>query len=204
MRTFQRGIVCSFVVALVTMTLWVTVAYNQSQVVRPQSASSPLGIDQVTNLTIPQLAQRSTLIAIGKCTQVRSKWEGRVLVTLATIEVSETLKGALAPSVTVVLPGGSDAKRRFPVAMTYPGGPTISKGEEVFLFLTNRSNTADGLSITGYSQGKYTIAVTPTGQKAISRGAKNLRLAGGGGAVGGSVTLTPLDKFKREVLDALR
>ena len=88
--------------------------------------------------------------------------------------------------------------------MTYPGGPMITKGEEVFLFLTNGSNSADGLNITGYSQGKYTIAVSPAGQKMVSRDARNLRLAGGGGPVSGSVTLTPLDEFKREVTKALR
>lgn len=187
------------------MMVWVTAAYNQTQTVRSESSSGgAIGIDQVTNLTVSQLTQRSTLIAIGKCTAVQSKWVGRVLVTLATIEVSETLKGNVAPRVTVVLPGGQDAKRRFPVAMTYPGGPTITKGEEVFLFLTNSNNSADGLSVTGYSQGKYTIAVTPTGQKVVSRGDRSLRLAGGGGPASGSITLTPLDEFKREVAKALR
>lgn len=204
MRTFQRGIVCALVVAIGTMTVWVAVAYNQSQTVQSETSGGAVGIDQVTNLTISQLAERSTLIAIGKCTAVQSKWVGRVLVTLATVEVSETLKGNVAPRVTVVLPGGQDAKRRFPVAMTYPGGPTITKGEEVFLFLTNSSNTTDGLSIAGYSQGKYTIAASPTGQKLVSRDARSLRLAGGGGPVSGSVTLTPLDEFKREVTKALR
>src|SRR3954454_7275254 len=40
------------------------------------------------------MIQESTLIVTGHCTQLQSQWVGRTLVTLATVQVTEALKGS--------------------------------------------------------------------------------------------------------------
>ena len=70
--------------------------------------------------TEADLIQESALIVTGHCTHQQSQWAGNTLVTLATIQVSEVLKGERVSTVTVTLPGGVDANRRIPVAMSLP------------------------------------------------------------------------------------
>src|SRR5688572_22135531 len=72
-------------------------------------------------LSLGDMTAGSEVIVQGTCTDLRSVWVGRNLVTLATVAVSEALKGSTGETITVVLPGGSDSNRKFPIAMTYPG-----------------------------------------------------------------------------------
>src|SRR5690242_16311605 len=74
-------------------------------------------------LTNQEMAQSAAVIATGKCVGLRSAWQGRTLVTIATIAVSETLKGDAAATLTVTLPGGVDLQRKFPIASAYAGAP---------------------------------------------------------------------------------
>ena len=41
------------------------------------------------------MTEAAALILTGRCVDVRSAWEGRTLVTLATVEVTDVLKGEL-------------------------------------------------------------------------------------------------------------
>ena len=61
-------------------------------------------------------------------------------------------------TLTVGVPGGVDANRKFPIAMTYPGAPRIAPDEEVFLFLVRADDeVAQSYAMTGFSQGKFSI-----------------------------------------------
>ena len=95
------------------------------------------GFDIGTPLTNQELASQAALIVIGQAGESKSHWtdDGRNLFTLVNIAVDDTLKGDQG-SITVALPGGVDAARKFPIAMTYPGAPRIFPDEEVFLFLS--------------------------------------------------------------------
>ena len=44
-------------------------------------------------LSLEDMVDQSDVIAIGNCVETRSVWVDRTLVTLATVSVSETLKG---------------------------------------------------------------------------------------------------------------
>jgi hypothetical protein len=155
-------------------------------------------------LSNQELAQEAELIVIGRCLEVRTAWEGRTLVTLATISVTEVLKGAADSTITVALPGGIDANRRFPVAMTYAAAPQVKPDEEVFLFLASDEAIVSGYTVLGFSQGKFSIVAEPSGRKVVSRDLTNLVLQGGPGAVQGTLTLTSLSEFKDQVLEYLR
>src|SRR5688572_29011312 len=125
--------------ALIVAVMLISSRWSSKAVNAPPQqdlSETSAGTTLTTGLSISDMIDQSDLIAIGSCVDTRSVWIYRTLVTLATISVAETLKGAELPTITVALPGGIDANRKFPVAMTYPGAPRITAGEDVFLFLT--------------------------------------------------------------------
>jgi hypothetical protein len=142
--------------ALAVTGLWAGLAGNSKDAkrkVRPQigqQADAELG----PYLSTEEMAVRADLIAIGRCVETRSNWFGRNLFTLATVSISDVVKGDQQSSVTVALPGGVDARRKFPVAMSYSGAPAIQPDEEVFLFLNAKDRIPEAYEVVGYSQGK--------------------------------------------------
>jgi hypothetical protein len=151
-----------------------------------------------TALTNRALAEGADVIATGRCVGVRSAWEGRTLVTVATIAVSDVLKGEAAGTISVVLPGGVDARRRFPVAMVYAGAPQIAVNEEVFLFLAREEGITSGLTVMGFSQGKFSIVDGGNG-KEVSRDLTALELATPSGTRRGTATRISLADFRRQI-----
>ena len=115
------------------------------------------------------MVDQSDVIAIGNCQETKSVWVDGTLVTLATVSVSETLKGAESGNLTVVLPGGVDANRQFPVAVSYPGAPRLTPGENVFLFLNSDVDYGLGYNVAGFAQGKFSIVNDEDGQPVVSR-----------------------------------
>ena len=159
--------------------------------------SVPLFATTAVEMSDQSLAQNSEQILIGECTDLRSEWVDRVLVTRATIRVSEWLKGSGPAEVVVTLPGGSDSNRAVPVAMNFPGAPELRVGEKTFLFLVQ--DGVYGSIINGFSQGKYSI-VEHQGEQLISRDLTNIQLSSGTGVVrGGTTTRKKLSDFKTEV-----
>jgi hypothetical protein len=127
------------------------------------------------HLSNQDLAGQADLVVIGNCLDVRTAWVDRMLVTLATIQVSENLRGT-ATSVTVVLPGGIDANRPVPVMMSYPGAPHIAQDEEVFLFLEDETPTLGGYTVVGFSQGKFSIVTDSQGRKRVDLDLTRMRI----------------------------
>ena len=107
-------------------------------------------------LTGEELTDTAETIVVGRCSAVESQWFGRSLMTLVTVTVDESWKGEAASELTVVIPGGVDNDRPIPVAVTYPGAPVITPGEDILLFLTP-SVGIEGHSIVGFSQGVFPI-----------------------------------------------
>ena len=179
MRRFMQSSVCLLVVLGLTADLAATTARR---------------------LTNRDLAETAEAIAIGTVSGVRTAWEGRMLVTVATVTVRETLKGSIGGTISVALPGGIDANRRFPVAMTYAGAPTMKPGEEVFLFLAQDEAVTSGFTVLGFSQGKFSIVQDASGRQLVSRDLTTLNLQTGTGIVPGTLTLASLSEFRQEIL----
>jgi hypothetical protein len=154
-----------------------------------------------SDLAIGDMVTDSQVIATGRCLGTRSEWieDGRVLVTVATIAVDEVLKGQPGETLTVVLPGGIDANRQIPVAMTYPGAPQIAPEEEVFLFLNGDDSVAGGYSVYGFAEGKYSIVEDQAGDKVVARDFTKNRVQQSPGLVRGNRPLVPLSEFKGKV-----
>lgn len=165
-KTLYLLIGCVVVFAAASSLYWTTKAGEQA----PPRANAEVPNEEDAKLRA--LSSDSELIITGRCVETRSEWveNNRILVTLAKIEVAETLKGSSVSTVTVVLPGGADINRKFPVAMTYAGAPNITEGEEVFLFLTAESLVPGGYAVNGFADGKFSIIQDDDGNKLIARG----------------------------------
>ncbi len=146
-------------------------------------ALTPAWATTAVERTDTDLIQEASIIVTGHCSRLQSQWLDRTLVTIATISVSEVLKGQAGSEVTVVLPGGVDVHRRFPIAMSFPAAPEISQQENVLLFLTPQDRVPHGYAIVGFSQGKLSIANNAQGQPVASQNLSALNLQGRSGVV---------------------
>ena len=165
-------------------------------------ASDTLGTPDTTlalALSLEDMVDQSDVIAIGNCTDTKSVWVDGTLVTLASVSVNETLKGTEAGSLTVVLPGGVDANRQVPVAVSYPGAPRMTPGEDVFLFLNSDVDYQLGYNVAGFAQGKFSIVSDEDGDPVVSRDLTRMTLKSNNGVRRGGANAIPLDTFKNQV-----
>jgi hypothetical protein len=161
LRSTARAAIGLFAAILAVPALWATTAVERTE---------------------SDMVQEAAIIVTGHCTHLQSQWVGRTLVTLATLQVSEVLKGNAGSQVTVVLPGGVDSNRRIPIAMSYPAAPEIFQQENVLLFLTPEDLVAGGYSIVGFSQGKFSLAVAQ-GKQVATQDLSGLSLQGRNGSL---------------------
>ena len=183
------------VVALLISARWGTKADDAP-------ASNTLGTPDTTlavALSLEDMVDQSDVIAVGSVQGTRSAWVDGTLVTLATVSVNETLKGAEAGSLTVVLPGGIDANRHVPVAVSYPGAPRMTPGEDVFLFLNSDVDYGLGYNVAGFAQGKFSIVNDEDGEPMVSRDLTRMTLKSNNGVRRGGANAIPLDSFKDQV-----
>ena len=187
-------------IALLVSSRWGTNAVNAP----PQDFLATPDTTLAVALSLEDMVNQSDVIAIGSCTDVRSIWVDGTLVTLATMAVSETIKGADSGSLTVVLPGGADVNRKFPVAVSYPGAPRLTPGENAFLFLTADSQVGGGYIVAGFAQGKFSIVNDEDGEPVVSRDLTKMSLQGNKGVRRGASNATPLSSFKAQVKGYLK
>jgi hypothetical protein len=193
-----------YALVIVAAVVAVRLASDTRTTAQSSDMVDPSETSVAIDLTIEQMVDQSDLIAIGNCREARSVWVDRNLVTLATVAVGETLKGDPTSQITVVLPGGADANRRIPVAMTYPGAPRITPGEDVVLFLTHDDEIGGSYSVAGFSQGKFSIFKDEQGREMVSRDLTNVRLQGKAGLRRGTTNVSPLETLKSRVRSRLQ
>ncbi len=187
-------------IALLVSARWGTKAVDAP----PDDALGTPDTTLAVALSLEDMVNQSDVIAIGSVQDTRSVWVDRSLVTMATVSLSETIKGTESGSLTVVLPGGIDVNRKIPIAMSYPGAPRLTPGENVFLFLTADTELANSYAVAGFSQGKFSIVNDEDGVPVVSRDLTNLKLQGNNGVRRGGANVTPLDSFKEHVRGYLR
>lgn len=158
---------------------------------------SPVLATTLVPLSDQELADRAHVIVIGRATVRQPVWVDQELITLVTVAVGESLKGADATTITVALPGGIDRRRKIPVEVLYVGAPDIATGEEVLLFLERgHPQFPDVHVVSGFSQGKFSIVSDPAGLKWISR---SLLHYPGSASVPAARRLKRLSDFREEI-----
>ena len=195
MKKLMLAVSIAIVIALLASVRWSTTATDAP----PADLLAATDTTLALALSIGDMTDQADVIAIGNCVETRSMWVDRSLVTLVTVAVSESLKGLPGDTLTVVVPGGVDVNRKIPVAMTYPGAPRLTPGENVFLFLNADSEVGGGYAVTGFSQGKFSIVEGEDGQPAVARDLTKVSLKDDNGVRRGTTALTPLATLKAQV-----
>ena len=185
---------------LIVVALLISARWGTSAVEAPPQDNLPTpDTTLAVALSLEDMVAQSDVIAIGNCVETKSVWADGTLVTLATVSVGETLKGPGAGTLTVVLPGGADVNRNIPVAVSYPGAPRLTPGENAFLFLNSDPDFGGGYTVAGFAQGKFSIVTDEDGQPVVSRDLTKMTLQGNNGVRRGLANVTPLATFKERV-----
>jgi hypothetical protein len=103
--------------------------------------------------SIERLTTDADLVVQGKVLDqtTKSTRDGRQLVTVVRVQVSETLKGSPRQQVRLVGPGGELGD----IGQHVSGSATFTDGEEVLLFLAR--SQGEVYELVGMAQGKYRI-----------------------------------------------
>ena len=200
MKKIFLGSCLLIAIALLISARWGTKAVNA-----PPSNDLPVpDTTLAVALSVQDMVNQSDVIAIGNCVETKSVWIDRALVTLATVSVTESLKGNATSTITVELPGGIDANRKFPIAMSYPGAPNLTPGESAFLFLTATGEVGGSYNVAGFSQGKFSIVTDEDGKQMVSRNLTKTSLKSNNGVRRGGSDLIPLATLKEQVRGYLK
>jgi hypothetical protein len=162
------------------------------------AAAVPVDATTVRRLANEELTHEADLIVIGKALESKTQWVGRSLYTVVTVQVTEALKGEAGAQIQVALPGGRDTQRKFPIAVTYAGAPTLSRDEPVVLFLVGGRDIS-AYAIAGFAQGKYTIVVDEAGTKRVARDLTRVEVQDASGVSRGTRTFQPLSELVSEI-----
>lgn len=117
----------------------------------------------VQAVTFDEKVSNAEAILLGHCTSTKTMWDAqhRWILTYATFQVDESVKGAPANEVTVVTPGGSvDGVHQSSVGIT-----PFMKGDERVLFV---KNTRLGPTVLYFDQGTYEVAKDARGERVIT------------------------------------
>ena len=123
-------------------------------------------------LDLPHLVGRSDAIFVGKVVETRSRWteDGRRIVTDATLEVRQRIRGAAAGKRVVVRSLGGTVDG---IGMRVAGAVALAKDEEVLLFTERRGGHR---FVVGMRQGMFRLARDARGQARLQRSLQGLEL----------------------------
>lgn len=128
--------------------------------------AAPLSGVTMQQLSMDDLAVKSTAIVRGRVTDSYTVLTGPTVYTHYHIAVAETWKGATGTTVDVALPGGTASGIR----QTYPGIPQFTIGRDYVIYLWTSS--ASGITMpTGFSQGIFAVTGTASSGLLLSRSA---------------------------------
>jgi len=152
--------------------------------------------------TFDEKVDNAAAIFLGKCVKTEAKFDptGRWIVTYATFNVEDTMKGNALGQVTVVTPGGSVNG----IHQETIGVPAFHEGDEHVLFL---KNTRLGPTPLYFDQGTYNVAAGEHGEKMIVPMPSNVMHIDTQRAM---AVVAPtdeprtLDSFKRAVSDSMK
>ena len=125
--------------------------------------AAPAHAITVAPLSFEELVRQSSSIVYGRVTDVQSHWteDRQAVESVVSIEVFKGLKGANAPAVSLVVPGGQVGR----YLNLVPGAPTFSRGDLAIVFLTSRGARLP--IATGFTQGIYRVT-TMSGQPLVT------------------------------------
>ena len=151
-------------------------------------------------LDLEQMVALSEEVVVGTVQSTETHWQGKLIVTVATVEVSEAVKGQPTAIVEITQLGGSAVHpyTGIPVTMTALTQVALDPGEEVLLFV---DRTGTGLrQLVGAQQGKYVIREHPRSrEKLIPIGPKRLVVVRDAGRTSVGTDVMTLDVMRERI-----
>jgi hypothetical protein len=151
--------------------------------------------------TFDEKVDNAAAIIMGKCVKTEARFDptGRWIVTYATFNVEDSIKGSAAGQLTIVTPGGSVNG----IHQETIGVPIFREGDEHVVFLRN---TRLGPSPLYYDQGTYNVADGEHGEKVIVPMPSNVMHIDTQRAMAVAPADEPktLDAFKHAVADSMK
>jgi hypothetical protein len=129
---------------------------------------APIHGSTLRRLTLDEMITQSTTIVHAKVQlSTSAEFQGHMIWTHYTVQVSETLKGALVRQLDVAVPGGISRGNK----QTYSGAPTFSDSQDYLMFLwTSKSGLTQ---VIGLSQGLFAVVANSTGNATVVRAASS-------------------------------
>lgn len=126
-------------------------------------ASVPAHATTLVELSLEQLSQASTEIVRGRAIAQEARWNSShtTILTLTTIEIEQTFKGAPRRTVVIEQPGGALGNIRVRV----PGTVSFRPRGSYYLFLEPAGAGASGYRLVGMAQGAYRVYRLPQTNK---------------------------------------
>jgi hypothetical protein len=146
--------------------LWLTLIVIT--VVAPGAATGTT----LRRLSLEELVRHSDIIGVGICEKTRSVWLEKKVYTIATIRVTQSIKGQVQANGTleVYLLGGQ-VSQPMPINMHVTGEAQVAVNEEMVLFLEGHGRDKRYLRFVGMAQGKIPVLKDPkTGGKTAAFG----------------------------------
>lgn len=143
------------------------------------------------------MVDNSERVVQGRVIGVESFWneDGRLIVTEATVRVSDTIVGTSTALVTVRVPGGTVNDLRVEAA----GFPSFAAGQDVILFLSS-SDRGNFQRVVGHQQGHFEVVERNDGVSlAVPQIDEGARLLTRSGARLPTPRSTELSEFKNRV-----
>ena len=154
-----------------------------------------------TAASFEQKVGNAASIILGKCVRQESRFDpsGRWILTYSTFQVEKSMKGAAAPEITIVTPGGQVGE----LHQSSIGIPAFQTGAENVIFVKN-SNA--GPTVLYFDQGAYDVTSDSRGQRVVRPVPTDLVTIDPqrGVAVAPDNTPQPLPQFEQRVDDTLR
>ena len=155
----------------------------------------PLSASTFVAIGADELIGRSDLVVQGRVVGLESFWDesGTLIVTEATIEVSDRVLGSSPSRITVRTAGGAVGSLRVEAL----GFPQLGRNEDVVLFL---ERDASSHRIVGYQQGHYRVVVRDDGVVlAVPMVEQGTRLMTAAGTLLPEPAALPLDELKSRI-----
>ena len=134
----------------------------------------PLMGSAVLRLTFQDMVEQASGIVHGQVVSQHSRWEVTVIATYVELDIIDCHKGPYSPGDRIVIyqHGGVVGD----LTMLVYGEPRYRTGEEVFLFLEDRTGAVEPL-VLGMAQGKFNVVMEPeSGRRIITRTMRGLDL----------------------------
>jgi hypothetical protein len=148
-------------------------------------------------LTLADLATKSTFIVRGTLQPSYTARRGSVIYTHYTAQVNEVWKGTASTPIDVAVPGGALNG----ISQVYSGAPTFTSGQDYVVFLWT---SPGGLTqVMGLSQGLFSVSLI-SGVPTVTRAASSQNvLSASGQAINDTFFSMKLTDFHASVNQAL-